>query len=588
VFSSNVNRRNFLAGAVVAGVALPLLNACAPGSAPGSSASSSGANTSSASGTPASGGQQLAGAQGASKSLFPTYIPVTNGPKSDYHDDNPLFSDGFDNYPKNPQKANDAAPGAGSTINILTAAYFPPPTAREQNPTWQAVEKQLNATMNMNIITGSDYRLKFPTIMAGDDLPDLMHIFFGYTLAPNLPDFFKAKCADLTPYLAGDAAKDYPYLAAIPTAAWKNSIAAVNGALYLIPIHRPMFSIPPYGGNFFKNVDMWDGELGQNYVPSSADDFKRALLQLTRPQQNQWGIGSFAGTGGQLFGIGCFLELFNAPNNWTLDSSGKLLKDRETDQYKAAVGYMRDLFAAGVYWPDTIQQTANVRPDFAGKRFAISPEGQGNSYVDFWQQGNKVTPPTRFGMLDLFPAEAGMKPGYFLGTGFVSMNVLKKNSPDKIKEILRIMNWLASPFGSQEDLLLTYGLEGQDYSLDDQGNPKPTTEGTARAGYVPWRYIAQHPWAYYQADLPGFAKASYDAEHASIPHGIDDPTNGYYSPLAYGKGVQADNTFYDGVRDIILSRRPMTDYDQLVTDWRTTAGEQIRKEYTDAMSASKG
>jgi putative aldouronate transport system substrate-binding protein len=586
VFSSNVNRRNFLAGAVAASVALPLLNACAPGAAPGSGAASSGST--SASGTPASGGQQLAGAQGSSKSLFPTYIPVANGPKPDYHDDNPLFSDGFDNYPKSPRKANDAAPGAGSTINVLTAAYFPPPTAREQNPTWQAVEKQLNATMNMNIITGSDYRLKFPTIMAGDDLPDVMHIFFGYTLAPNLPDFFKAKCADLSPYLSGDAARDYPFLAAIPTAAWKNSISAVNAGLYLIPIHRPMFSIPPYGGNFFKNVDLWDGELGQNYVPSSADDFKRALQQLTRPQQNQWGIGSFAGTGGQLFGIGCFLELFNAPNNWTLDSSGKLLKDRETDQYRAAVGYMRDLFAAGVYWPDTIQQTANVRPDFAGKRFAISPEGQGNSYVDFWQQGNKVTPPTRFGMLNLFPAEAGMKPGYFLGTGFVSMNVLKKNSPDKIKEILRIMNWLASPFGSQEDLLLTYGLEGQDYTLDDQGNPKPTPDGTARAGYVPWRYIAQHPWAYYQADLPGFARASSDAEHASIPYGIDDPTNGYYSPLAYGKGVQADNTFYDGVRDIILSRRPMSDYDQLVTDWRTTAGDQIRKEYTDAMSASKG
>ena len=85
--------------------------------------------------------------------------------------------------------------------------------------------------------------------------------------------------------------------------------------------------------------------------------------------------------------------------------------------------------------------------------------------------------------------------------GFVSMNVLKKAPPDRIKELLRIMNWLASPFGSQEDLLLTYGLEGQDYTKDDKGNPKPTPEGIARAGYVPWRYIAQHPWVYYQAGL---------------------------------------------------------------------------------------
>ena len=568
--TNNVRRRSFLAGALAAGIGLPLLNACAAPSAPAAS----------------SGGQQSAGAQGAAKSLFPTYIPVTNGPKPDYHDDNPLFSDAFNNYPQNPQKVNDSAPGAGSTINVLTAAYFPPPTPREQNATWQTVEKQLNATMNMNIITGSDYRLKFPTIMASDDLPDVMHIFFGYSLAPNLPDFFKAKCADLTPYLAGDAAKDYPYLAAIPTAAWKNSISAVNGALYLIPIHRPMFSIAPQGGNFFHN-DLWDAELGQGYVPKSADDFKRALQQLTKPQQNQWGIGSW-GTGAQLFGLGVFAELFNAPNNWKLDSSGKLIKDRETDEYKAAVSFMRDLFTAGVWWPDSITSNGNVRDQFAGKMFAVSPEGQGNSYVDFWQRGNKLTPPTKFGMIDLFPAQAGQKPNYFLGTGFVSMNAIKKNSPDKVKEILRIMNWLASPFGSQEDLLLTYGVKDQDYTLDDQGNPKPTQEGTARAGYVPWRYIAQHPWVYYQADLQGFAKASYDAEHASIPSGIDDPTNGFYSPTAYAKGVQADNTFWDGIRDIILNRRPMTDYDQLVTDWKNAAGDQVRKEYTDAMAAAKG
>jgi putative aldouronate transport system substrate-binding protein len=167
------------------------------------------------------------------------------------------------------------------------------------------------------------------------------------------------------------------------------------------------------------------------------------------------------------------------------------------------------------------------------------------------------------------------------------MNALKKNSPDKIQEILRIMNWLASPFGSQEDLLLTYGMKDQDYSLDPKGNPVPSKDGISRAGYVPWRYIAQHPWVYYQADLPGFAKLSYDMEHATIPSGIDDPTNGYYSPSQYAKGNQADMAWQDGVRDIIVGRRPMSDYDQLTKDWNTAAGDQIRKEYLDAIASSK-
>jgi putative aldouronate transport system substrate-binding protein len=346
-----------------------------------------------------------------------------------------------------------------------------------------------------------------------------------------------------------------------------------------------MFSIQPVGGNFFRNIDMWDTELGQNYVPKDAADFKRALQALTKPQQNQWGIGGF-GTNLTLFGLGSFAQMFNAPNRWKLDPSGKLIRDRETEEYKAAIGYMRDLFAAGVYWPDSLSST-NARGDFAGKKFAVSSEGQGNSYVDFWQRGLQQQPVTRFGMINPFAAQAGQKPMTFLGTGFVSMNVLKKNTPEKIKEVLRIMNWLASPFGSQEDLLLTYGVKDQDYTLDDKGNPKTTQDGIGRAGYVPWRYIAQHPWVYYQADLPGFAKASYDAEHATLPLGVDDPTNGFYSPTQYARGNQADMSWQDGTRDIIAGRRPMSDYDQLVKEWSTAAGDQIKKEYTDAMAAAK-
>ncbi len=71
--------------------------------------------------------------------------------------------------------------------------------------------------------------------MAGSDLPDIM--FFqggiggtnatsntvGASGTSNMPAFMQHALADLTPYLGGDAVKDYPNLAAIPTFAWKNS-----------------------------------------------------------------------------------------------------------------------------------------------------------------------------------------------------------------------------------------------------------------------------------------------------------------------------------------------------------------------------
>jgi putative aldouronate transport system substrate-binding protein len=565
-----MTRRGFIR--VSAAGALLLSAACAPSSPAPSSASK----------------PTTAGA-GGKAGPYPTYIPVGTSLKPEYHTEDPRFDDGFENYPTSPIKAVTEKPGAGGTINILNRAYFPPPTPFDQNPTWQEVNNQINAKMAINVISGPDYQTKFVTTMAGDDLPDIMHIYNGYALAPNLFAFFKAKCADLTPYLAGDAAKDYPYLAAIPTYAWKNSVSAIDGALYLIPIQRHLPIFPGFGGYFFANADMWNKDIGEGYLPKDAADFKRILVALTKPQENRWGIGNqgtanAAGEGGP-FALSTFAAMFGAPHNWKLDASGKLIRNRETEEYKAAVGYLRDLMTAGVYPPD-VATIAQSRPQHAQGRFAVAVDGYGNAWSDLWRQGMQFGG-NRFEMLKPFSATAGGKPQAFLSHGFISMNAIKKSSPDRIKELLRVMNYLAAPFGSQEDLLLTYGLKDQDYSLDDKGNPLPKPEGIARAQYVPWKYIAWHPYVNYQADLPGFAKASYEAQQALMPISVSDPTDGFYSATAWSKGQTADVHFQDGMIDIILGRRQLSEYDDLVKAWQTEAGEAVRKEFMDSMAAAK-
>ena len=46
-------------------------------------------------------------------------------------------------------------------------------------------------------------------------------------------------------------------------------------------------------------------------------------------------------------------------------------------------------------------------------------------------------------------------------------------------------------------------------------------------------------------------------------------------------------TFYAGVQGIVHGRRPMSDLDGLVNEWRNAAGDKMRGEYTDALAASK-
>jgi putative aldouronate transport system substrate-binding protein len=43
----------------------------------------------------------------------------------------------------------------------------------------------------------------------------------------------------------------------------------------------------------------------------------------------------------------------------------------------------------------------------------------------------------------------------------------------------------------------------------------------------------------------------------------------------------------DGVRDVILGRKPMSDFDTIVKEWKSSVGDTIRKEYLDAMAATR-
>jgi putative aldouronate transport system substrate-binding protein len=339
---------------------------------------------------------------------------------------------------------------------------------------------------------------------------------------------------------------------------------------------------------FLRNTDVWDKEIGADVVPKDADDFKKILQQLNRPQENRWAIGNFGPNNATMYGIVSFLEMFGAPNMWALDtSSGKLVRDRETEQYKAAVSYLKDLMGSGLYPPD-LQTASDSRGAYLAGKFVVSNEAFGNGWNDLWRRGLQQTPNRHFNIIKPFSATASStKPQHFITGGTVAYNVVKKSSPERIKEILRIMNYLAAPFGTQEDLLLTYGLGDQDYTIDAAGNPAPTPAGIANSSYVPWQYIAHRPYVWYQADLPGYAQAAFNIEQVLVGVGTSDPTRGFHSPTQSRKGVAADQTFYDGVADILFNRRPFSDFDQLVADWRTTAGDQIRMEFQDDISTSK-
>ncbi len=601
---ASVSRRSFIriAGGTVAGTGAGLLLAAcgsaapAPGGAAAGPASAAANASVVASGGPAAAGSAApsvvgAAVSGKSGGALPNYIAPTLVSKPDYDAHDPRVTLAWDSYPKNPPKSwTKDPPGTGSKVTAFAVDYYPPPTPYPNNATWQAVNKALNADFQMTQMAAADYPLKMGTMMAGNDIPDIIHLFGGLTGAsvpPGTAEFIKLQCADLTPYLSGDNVKDYPNLAAIPTYAWSNSASVIEGKLYTWPVHR---YLPNAGVYFFKNTDMWAQKVGATTVPKDAADLKKIMTELNDPKNNVWAIGNSVG-GIQNMGILGYASMFGAPQIWGLDSTGKVVRDRETDQYKAAVGYVRDLWASGLMWPDAIATANNSRDNFVAKKFAMSVEGFGNSWNDFWLRGlTQQKPPTLFDIILPFSADANTKVQSYISGGYISTNVMKKGSPDRIKELLRIIDYLAKPFGTQEDLLITYGLTPADYTIGSDGSPTLTADGKNRSQYVPWQYLSDRPYATYYAGIPNYAKHVNEVEKALVDPkiAVADVTLGYYSPTANAsQGKIAEQKFFDGLNSIILGRDPLTNYDQLVKDWQTAVGNKIKGEYNDAMAAAK-
>ena len=167
--------------------------------------------------------------------------------------------------------------------------------------------------------------------------------------------------------------------------------------------------------------------------------------------------------------------------------------------------------------------------------------------------------------------------------------MLKKASPDRIKELLGVLNYMCAPFGSAEKLLATYGTRGGDYSMDASGNPVPTTSGanSYNAHPLPFTFIAQGPTVIYSPiNSRDFATIQYAADQAELAAGVLDPTNGLYSasnsslgPSLHQGIVGRDQRYGDGAPANVQ-------FTAILATWQNNGGNKTREEYQAALSAA--
>jgi putative aldouronate transport system substrate-binding protein len=491
----------------------------------------------------------------------------------------------FMNYPHNAAKTVSQLVGKGDDVDAMMYTTQAPPTPVEQNAAWQQVNAALGVNMKLPIIQLADYNTKLNTTIAGGRLPDLLSLGVGNGSAiASLPDFLSSQCTDLTPFVSGDAVKEYPNLANLPTYAWRNAV--FSNRIYAVPAVRASIT----GAIMFGKGKLLDTAGGVSF--KNVDDFTRSMKQLTGGG-SQWGLGVTSSSNNGIPGVlTYFLESFGAPNVWR-ENAGRLTKDWETDEFKAAVAYVRTLWDAGVMHPDSPSMQINQAAQnfYAGKSALWS---NGFTIGDVaWNRAHAADPDFGFRAVTPFSHDGTTKPVHHLGPGTALLTVLRKAADTaRTKELLGVLNFFAAPFGTAEYLLIWYGIEGKEFTFDGNGNPIATITSGGQAItnadlFIPWPNIGSPASVLYDANSADYARMMYQDASAIQGLGIQNPVVGVYSASNAKLAASLNQKMSDGLNDIIFGRSDIRSLDQLVKDWRAQGGDTIRGEFELALQPAR-
>lgn len=464
---------------------------------------------------------------------------------------------GFYSYPT-PVDAFNSPPLAGAEpVDILTNMLNPLPPAVGDNAYWQELNARVGTEVGLTMTPQAEYPNKLSTVFAGGDLPDIMLI--TATLA-NRADVLTRLCADLTEFLSGDAANEYPFLANIPADSWPAMV--YNGGIYALPIPRAIV-----GTIFFSRTDLI-AERGLNPEPAGYDEFREVAEGVTDAANNRWAFG--AGKSVITF-VG---NMLGVPNVWR-EEGGSFTSEHETEERKEAIARTAELVQAGVFHPDAIGGKLQLRDLFGNGTLVFQSDGYAawDILADTYPVGVGAVPA---------PAFDGSGPGSVRsGTTSFGYTAFKKAEPERIKELLALCNWLAAPLGTSEFMFRKFGIEGTHYTMEN-GAPVRTEQGTTEVK-LPLEYVADSPHVLGPRD-----RTRVDAQRAYqetvIPNIVRNPADGLYSPASINKGGQLAKMIDDAELDILAGRQPIDHWDTVVDDWRRQGGDQIRSELEAAFA----
>ncbi|MFW6597787.1 extracellular solute-binding protein [Propionibacteriaceae bacterium Y2011] len=494
----------------------------------------------------------------------PTFVPY-----ADVTPDLPGTAEGvapvFYNFPSPPSERPGFPLPGGEPFTALMQS-LPPEMPPEQNENYKKFAEDIGTTFEVIPGTYVNYTEKFQVTMAGGDIPDLVQLI----AVPEYPKLLETYFTDLTDILGGDGVKDYPGLANIPTPTWK--ISTINGRIWGIAQPRPPAGVTVnYRGDIFE-----ERGVDPNVTVANGEEYIELLKSLTNKDKNEFAMGADP--------VGWLLRttqtMCGTPNGWK-EEGGVFTHEYETEEYEMALTKAAEIIAAGCLHPNSFSDTASNSAWYKSGVSAMYVQ----SFVG-WGGNERSNPEWKSGNLELPKWDGGgMAPIRKSVAGYYAPIGIKKTDDDaRVEQLLRIADYIASPFGTSQYLQVNYGNEG--YSWEYEGpNPKKITDSPA---IVPLTYNGGNSGAIlFGQGVEESVQKQHDYLSRAIPAGKDDASEGLYSETFNSEGAKLTSASKDVMRGVLQGTMGMDAWRGFVKEWQDKVGNKSREEYAEALAASQ-
>ncbi|MZG17912.1 extracellular solute-binding protein [Streptomyces sp. SID5914] len=453
--------------------------------------------------------------------------------------------------------------GKGGEVTIMSPFWGSPP--KEDNAYYKAMNDLVGVDVVWQNQDGNTYDQKLGAVLASSEVPDVV-VVPGWNMTGKIPSAIIGKFADLGPYLSGDAVKEYPNLAAIPTDAWRRSI--FGGKLLGLPMPSSYVSgiVPLYRQDVFEQ---------EGYeVPRSCDEFMALAKDATNARAKRWACLDMKWTAFNAFGV---LSGNEKSLGWN-QVDGKLVYRAETDEYLEALEWTRKLFAAGVVHPDAKLGKSNAAdpgPKFAAGEFLVYNQDISQWWSRTAEQATQ-NPEFKIWGMDFFGHDGGAPTLWAQNPASIFAFVNKKASKAVIRDVLALANVTAAPYGTKEYMATNYGVEGTHYTVKD-GVPTKTDQGNIDVmnAYV---MVASPAATIAHPDFPEVAKGQVEWQQRTGAV-TRKPTFYGMQIVEPARYTNLSNDFEQLEDDIVRGRRKIGDMQQAVSDWKSKGGDKLRDWY---------